>query len=195
MHVGRKFQRSCGFFGGLWYINPPTREDWNGAGKDTRNWVSADLSVAWTAKAYLPGQWRSSFYLKSKDMKSVLRPLKARRQDLAAGGPKTRGGPHFKNTVLDVCSKRGAKVKWGAPISNGGAGYHCRWGISFPTRWPANMGSTSRGSSSAIQPYNFLAWHAVHVVLPLHCDHISATAARQAKLTGYSKSWRWSLKV
>jgi len=51
----------------------------------------------------------------------------ARRQDLAAGGAKkqtkgskTRRGPHFKNTVLEACSNRGAKremggtdLKWG----------------------------------------------------------------------------------
>jgi len=56
--------------------------------------------------------------------------MQARRQELAAGGPKTRrrgqkteGGPHFKNTVLDVCSNRGAKREMGgAPISNGGPG-------------------------------------------------------------------------
>ena len=41
----------------------------------------------------------------------------ARRQDLAAGGGvKTRReGLHFKNTVLDVCSNRGAKREMGGP--------------------------------------------------------------------------------
>jgi len=39
--------------------------------------------------------------------------VQARRQDLAARGQKPEGGPHFKNTVLDVCSKRGPNVKWG----------------------------------------------------------------------------------
>ena len=34
----------------------------------------------------------------------------ARRQDLAAGGARNqKGGPHFLNTVLDVCSNRLAK--------------------------------------------------------------------------------------
>jgi len=44
----------------------------------------------------------------------------ARRQYLAAGGPKTRrrgqkpeGGPHLKNTVLDVYSNQGAKREMG----------------------------------------------------------------------------------
>jgi len=38
----------------------------------------------------------------------------ARRQDLAAGGGKNQiEGPHFLNTVLDVCSNRGPNVKWG----------------------------------------------------------------------------------
>ena len=32
-----------------------------------------------------------------------MRYYQARRQDIAAGGP------HFKNTVLDVCSNQGAK--------------------------------------------------------------------------------------
>jgi len=45
--------------------------------------------------------------------------VQARRQDLAAGGKEPEGGaknqegPHLKNTVLDVCSKRGPNVKWG----------------------------------------------------------------------------------
>ena len=45
--------------------------------------------------------------------------LQARRQDLAAGGPKTRRRAHFKNTVLDVCSNWGPNVKWGgrAPLA------------------------------------------------------------------------------
>jgi len=38
----------------------------------------------------------------------------ARRQDLAAGGTKNqKGGPHLKNTVLDVCSNPGAKREMG----------------------------------------------------------------------------------
>jgi len=56
----------------------------------------------------------------------------ARRQDLAAGGPKTRwsgpktkrGGPHFSNTVLDVCSNRGSKREMG--------------GQRFQMGWPDN---------------------------------------------------------
>jgi len=36
-----------------------------------------------------------------------MRYYQARRQDIAAGGP------HFKNTVLDVCSNQGAKREMG----------------------------------------------------------------------------------
>jgi len=42
------------------------------------------------------------------------------RQDLAAGGgQKPEGRPHFKNTVLDVCSNQGAKREMGgrAPLA------------------------------------------------------------------------------
>ena len=35
---------------------------------------------------------------------------------------KARRGSHFKNTVLYVCSNRGAKREMEAPISNGWAG-------------------------------------------------------------------------
>ena len=35
--------------------------------------------------------------------------MEARRQDFAARGPKIIGGSHLKNTMLDVCSNRGAK--------------------------------------------------------------------------------------
>jgi len=55
----------------------------------------------------------------------------ANRQDLAAGGPKTRkrgqkpeGGPHFKIQCWMYAATGGPNVKWGAPISNGGAGHH-----------------------------------------------------------------------
>jgi len=59
----------------------------------------------------------------------------ARRQDLAAGGPKTRrgqkpeGGPHFKNTILDVCSSRWAKREMGGHRFQMGypAPLHPRW--------------------------------------------------------------------
>jgi len=58
---------------------------------------------------------------------SVWGGAQARRQDLAAGGqiqkegPKTsRGGAHFKNTVLDVCSNQGAKREMG--------GTYFKWG-------------------------------------------------------------------
>jgi len=52
-------------------------------------------------------------YAKTGERSSLLRcndvSTEARRQDLAAGGAKNqKGGPHFKNTILDVCSKRGA---------------------------------------------------------------------------------------
>ena len=50
-------------------------------------------------------------------MSIILTLIQACRQDIAAGGdknqkegPKTRrGGAHFNNTVLDVCSNQGAK--------------------------------------------------------------------------------------
>jgi len=56
--------------------------------------------------------------------------------DLAAGGPKTRrrggknqkGGPHFYNTVLDVCSNWGPNVKWG--------GTDFKWGGRAPLAPP-----------------------------------------------------------
>jgi len=49
----------------------------------------------------------------------------ARRQDLAAGGAKNHGrGPHFLNTILDVCTNRGAKHEWGTGFK-WGAG--CHW--------------------------------------------------------------------
>jgi len=54
----------------------------------------------------------------------------AHRQDLAAGGPKTRrGGAHLKNTVLDVCSNRGAKREMGGTDFKWGAGHY------WPLRW------------------------------------------------------------
>jgi len=59
----------------------------------------------------------------------------ARLQDLAAGGakkqegPKTRRGAHFKNTVLNVCSKQGVKREMG--------GTDFKWGGSRTTDPPA----------------------------------------------------------
>jgi len=54
----------------------------------------------------------------------------ARRPEFnSRGDQKPKGGPHFKNTVLDVCSNLGAKRETGAQISNGGAGHH------WPPRW------------------------------------------------------------
>jgi len=57
--------------------------------------------------------------------------LQARRQDLAAGGPKTRkrvknqkGRLHFKIQCRMYAATGGPNVKWGAPISYGGAGHH-----------------------------------------------------------------------
>ena len=45
----------------------------------------------------------------------------ARRQDLAAGGPQTRWRGHiFKILYWMYGATRGANVKWGAHISNGG---------------------------------------------------------------------------
>ena len=38
------------------------------------------------------------------------------------GESKTERGPHFLNTILDVCSNRGLNMKWGAQILNGGTG-------------------------------------------------------------------------
>jgi len=57
----------------------------------------------------------------------------ARGQDLAAGGAKNqKGGPHFKNTVLDVCNNRGAKREMGGhrfhmgvPGNTGDAPVYC----------------------------------------------------------------------
>ena len=56
----------------------------------------------------------------------------ARRQNLAAGGAKTRrrsqnqkGGPHIKNTVLGVCSNREAKPEMGRTDFKWGGGHHC----------------------------------------------------------------------
>jgi len=57
----------------------------------------------------------------------------ARRQDLAAGGaknqkegPKTRRETHiFKIQYWMYVATKGLNVKWGAPISNTGAGHHC----------------------------------------------------------------------
>jgi len=60
----------------------------------------------------------------------------ARRQNLAAGGPKTRRGqkPEEEATFLKYsigCMQQpvGQTWNWGAPISNGGDGHHC------PPRW------------------------------------------------------------
>jgi len=68
----------------------------------------------------------------------------ARRQDLGAGGGKNqKGGPHFKNTVLDVCSNRGAKREMGGHrFQMGGPG------ITAPPRWrrPACGASIVRNS-------------------------------------------------
>jgi len=62
--------------------------------------------------------------------------VQARRQDLAAGGPKYRrrgqnqkGGHIFKIQYWMYVATGEPNVKWGAPISNGGAGHHC------PPRW------------------------------------------------------------
>jgi len=63
--------------------------------------------------------------------------MQARRQDLAAEGaknqkewPKTRRGGHiFKIQYWMYAATEGPNVKWGAPISNGGAGHH------WPPRW------------------------------------------------------------
>jgi len=47
--------------------------------------------------------------------------MQARRQDLAAGGPKTRRvGTIFKIHYWMYAATGGSNVKWGAPISNGG---------------------------------------------------------------------------
>jgi len=56
------------------------------------------------------------------------RLTQARRQDIAAGGQK-KEGPHFKNTVLDICSNQGAKREMG--------GTDFKWGgrAPLPPRW------------------------------------------------------------
>jgi len=66
--------------------------------------------------------------------------MQALRQDLAAGGgPKTkrRGqkqepGPHLQNTVLDVCSNKGAKREMG--------GHRFQMGGRAPLLHPAGDG-------------------------------------------------------
>jgi len=56
--------------------------------------------------------------------------FQVRRQDLAAGGSKTRWraknprGAHFSNTVLDVCSNRGTKCEMRGTDFKWGAGHH-----------------------------------------------------------------------
>jgi len=46
--------------------------------------------------------------------------IQTRRPDFAEGGPKTKGGKDFLNTILDVCSNRGAKYDMWIYVSNGG---------------------------------------------------------------------------
>jgi len=62
--------------------------------------------------------------------------VQARRQDLVAGGPKTKkrgqnqkGGHILKIQYWMYAATGRPNVKWGAPISNGGAGHHLspRW--------------------------------------------------------------------
>ena len=49
--------------------------------------------------------------------------LQARRQDLAAGGPKNQKGSHIFKILYWMCAAtRGPNVKWGSQISNGGLG-------------------------------------------------------------------------
>ena len=36
--------------------------------------------------------------------------IQTRRPDFAAGGPKTKGGKDFLNTILVVCSNRGGQI-------------------------------------------------------------------------------------
>jgi len=49
----------------------------------------------------------------------------ARRQVFAAGWASNhKGGPKFLNTIMDVCSNRGAKHEMGVRVLNGGAGHH-----------------------------------------------------------------------
>jgi len=69
----------------------------------------------------------------------VLAWHQAHRQDVAAGGPKTRrrgqkpeGGPHFWNTVLDVCSNRWVKPEMGVT--------HLKWGWGAPPAPPLATG-------------------------------------------------------
>jgi len=45
------------------------------------------------------------------------------------GAKNQKGRPHFKNTVLDVCSNRGAKREMGATDFKWGTGHH------WPPRW------------------------------------------------------------
>jgi len=52
-----------------------------------------------------------------------------RSQDFAAGWPKSQGGPHFLNTILDVRRNRGPNIKWRTHILKGRGGHH------WPFRW------------------------------------------------------------
>jgi len=76
---------------------------------------------------------------RSRRVSIILTLIQACRQDIAAGGdknqkegPKTRrGGAHFNNTVLDVCSNQGAKREM--------EGYIFQMGgpdTTAPPRWP-----------------------------------------------------------
>jgi len=71
-------------------------------------------------------------------IENLAEPLKqARRQDTAGGTKNQKGGEHFKNTVLDVCSNQVAKREMG--------GHRFQmWGPGT-TGLPAGDGSALKG--------------------------------------------------
>jgi len=72
-----------------------------------------------------------------RDSTKIAILTQARRQDLAAGGGQKpeggaknqKGGPHFLNTLLDVCSNQGPKREMGCT--------DFKWGgrAPLPPRW------------------------------------------------------------
>jgi len=77
-------------------------------------------------------QWRLTLKVGQYSIQECL--LQVRRQDIAAGksegGAKNQQGGHILKILYWMyATTRGPNVKWGAQISNGGAGHH------WPSRW------------------------------------------------------------
>ena len=102
-----------------------------------RSWHSSSTSTFLTAKHRLQKVcicWRPSNHAcwwRLADSGGSAEQ-QARRQDLAAGGPKTRrrghkpeGGPHFKIQYWMYAATGGPTVKWGGTDFKWGAGHHC----------------------------------------------------------------------